>query len=60
MDDDDLLTALGVTVVEVEGLPSQGCWVKSQRVVLVRAGLDDEARDDVLDFAMQVACRASA
>ena len=53
----DVLVALGVTVVEVEGLASQGCWVKSQRVLLIRADLRDDEQSSVLDWATQAACR---
>jgi hypothetical protein len=59
--DDDLLTALDVTVVEVDGLRSRGCWVRNERVLLIRGGLpDDEEKESIIDWAMQVACRATA
>ena len=53
----DVLTALGVTVVEVEELRSRGCWVRTERVLLVRADLPDDERSAVLDWGTQVACR---
>ena len=39
-----VLPALGVIVVEVENLPALGCWVSSQRDLLLRAVLRDEER----------------
>lgn len=54
---DDLLAALGVVVVEVPDLPDESCWVNSQRVALIRSGLDDETREWVLDWVVQRACR---
>lgn len=51
-----VLAALQVKVAEVDGLPDPGCWVRSQRVLLIRAGLDDEQREEVLDEAMLAAC----
>jgi hypothetical protein len=52
-----LLAALGVVVVEVPDLPDEGCWVDSQRVALIRSGLDDETREWILDWMVQRACR---
>ncbi len=48
-----LLRALGVYVVEVPAMPDEGCWVGTQRVALVRAGLSPTVRREVLDEMLQ-------
>ena len=53
----DVLAALGVKVVEVDELPDAVCWVRSQRVGLLRTGLSDAGREAAVDWLTQVACR---
>ncbi|GEL95401.1 hypothetical protein CCO02nite_20590 [Cellulomonas composti] len=44
MDEFELLARLGVAVVEVEGMTHPVCYVSTQNVGLLRAGLDAERR----------------
>lgn len=52
-----VLEALGVVVVEVDGLSDAVCWVRSQRVGLLRSGLSDDSRDAAVDWLTQKACQ---
>ena len=49
------LAALGVKVVEVQGLALTGCWVRSVRVGLIREGVSEDERWQVLDYFTQQA-----
>ena len=57
LDEWGMLAMLGWTVVEVPDLHDRSCAVTSQRVVLLRAGVDDEGRQEagvaMLDLALQ-------
>jgi hypothetical protein len=52
-----VLEALGVMVVEVQGLALTGCWVRSVRVGLIREGIGADEREQVLDYFTQQACQ---
>ena len=55
-----LLEAFGVRVVEVDDLPDTACMVRSQRIVLIRAGLDPETRDVAVSHLLPLAAEATA
>ncbi len=55
---DELLDALGVQVVDVPDLSLRGAWVRPVRVLLVRSGLNDEDRAEVIDWGLLQACGA--
>ncbi|HEY9248905.1 MAG TPA: hypothetical protein VIO38_07225 [Rariglobus sp.] len=50
-----IIEALGLTVVPVEGLRDCVCYVPSQGVVLIRPNLDAETCDLALDHLIQIA-----
>lgn len=49
---DELMAGLDVIVVPVPGLRDHACWVRSQRVALVRADLSPETREHALEALM--------
>jgi len=56
---DMLVEALGIKLVEVDGLPSHVCFVPTQRVGLIRRGLPPADWRDALDFLVLESCRGS-
>lgn len=56
----NLLGLAGVTLVEVQGLKDWVCWVSSQHVGLIRAGLSEEDREAAAEWLMVEACRESS
>lgn len=41
-----MLARFGVKVAYIVGMANEGCYVRSQNVGLIRAGLTDEVRED--------------
>ena len=55
----ELLSMLGVKVVEVPDLDVEACYVRDRRVVLIRAGLPDEARRRAFDCVLVLPPKAA-
>jgi len=47
---------LGILIVEVPGMHDRVCFVPTQRVGLIRAGLRDEELERAADFLLFAAC----
>lgn len=56
----ELLAVLGIRVVEVPDLRDIVCFVPTQRVALLRAGIDDAEREAVGDWLLTEAMAATA
>jgi hypothetical protein len=54
----DMARRLGVTVVEVEGLPVDASYIVDLNLVVVRAGLDHATREWCADWLLPEVCAA--
>lgn len=56
----ELLQRHGLKLIEIEDLPDPVCFVTTQRVVLMRAGMSEDARKDAIEWVLFAAVTTRA